>query len=295
MPIVEIVGTDKRNSASTYLLESAKDVCSQFGEDGILQKVFDIIGTNNKWCVEFGAWDGVHLSNTCHLIRDHGWMGVQIEGHKSKFDALQKNFAELKNAIQIRATIGYTPGADTIEDALKSTAIPLDFDLISIDIDGNDYHVWASIETYRPRVVVIEFNPTIPNDVVFIQDRDMSVNEGCSLAALIRLGGQKGYELVCATRANGIFVLKEEFQKFAIADNHIDSMRADSPGRIFYGYNGKVYQTLNKFTWALKGTPATPDMLQILPETQRVWKGKLPEPKKKKDPPPSEQKDQPPS
>jgi hypothetical protein len=72
-------------------------------------------------------------------------------------------------------------------------------------------------------------------------------------------------------------------------------MRADSPGRIFYGYNGKLYQTLKKFTWALKGTPATPDMLQILPETKRVWKGKLPEPKKKKDQPPSEQKDQPPS
>jgi hypothetical protein len=73
--------------------------------------------------------------------------------------------------------------------------------------------------------------------------------------------------------------LKEDFPKFAIADNSIGAMRVDSPGRIFYGYNGKVYQTLKKFKWALKGTPATPDVLQILPESKRAWKGRLPEQK----------------
>jgi hypothetical protein len=63
--------------------------------------------------------------------------------------------------------------------------------LLTIDIDGNDYHIWDSMQKYQPKVVIIEYNPTIPNDIKFIQEANFDVNQGSSLRAKIELGGKK--------------------------------------------------------------------------------------------------------
>ncbi|TFF23296.1 hypothetical protein E3C22_12795 [Jiella endophytica] len=276
MPVIEVQSTDRRKAESTFLLNNAKNVHSQNGEDGILGALYDLIGTKNKWCVEFGAWDGVHLSNTCDLIRSHGWYAVQIEGNGKKFETLKENFKDNDRVRQIHAMVGYEPGVNTLEDYLATTEIPEDFDLLSIDIDGNDWYIWESVKKYRPRVVVIEFNPTVPNEVVFIQDKDMSINEGCSLAALIKLGKEKGYELACVTKVNGIFVRSDEFPKLGIKDNSIDAMHRKDAAYIFQGYNGKIYQTMGRGYWRLRNTElGQPDSLQILPERSRQYQDRV--------------------
>src|SRR5579872_1690072 len=99
---------------------------------------------------------------------------------------------------------------------LVGTPIPRDFDLLSIDIDGNDYHAWAAVKTYRPKAVVIEFNPTIPNEVDFVQEPVTHLNHGASLAALVRLAREKGYELVSTTLNNAFFVEQKYFSRFNI-------------------------------------------------------------------------------
>ena len=67
------------------LKQYAENKHSQFGEDGIIQKVFEVLpDQKEKWCVEFGAWDGKFLSNTHELIANHNWKGVLIEGNKKK-------------------------------------------------------------------------------------------------------------------------------------------------------------------------------------------------------------------
>ncbi len=47
---------------SNWLLDYGKNVYSQTGEDGVIEKILDILPDRDSWCVEFGAWDGVHLS-----------------------------------------------------------------------------------------------------------------------------------------------------------------------------------------------------------------------------------------
>lgn len=65
-----------------------KNIYSQFGEDGIIQRIFEILPvTDEKWCVELGAWDGIYLSNTHHLIKNKQWNGVLIEGKKLVLDS----------------------------------------------------------------------------------------------------------------------------------------------------------------------------------------------------------------
>jgi len=59
---------------------------------------------------------------------------------------------------------------------------------------------------YTPEVVIIEFKPTVPNDVLFIQERSFGVNHGCSLLALVTLGKDKHYELAVRTSSNAFFI-----------------------------------------------------------------------------------------
>ena len=267
MPEIKILANmDKRNPESVKLNQYERNVYSQAGEDGIIEAIFDVIGTKNRWCVEFGAWDGVHFSNTCRLIREEGWSAVLIEGDEDRCSEIRANHPDEDRVYPMHRWVGFDAGKDPIDDILKETPIPQDFDLISIDIDGIDWHVWNSIVDYRPRVVVIEFNPTVPNGVHFVQDRDMSLAEGCSIGSLPSLAASKGYELVCVNIRNAFFVVKEEFEKFGIPDNSVDAMRADRPNFIWNCYNGKIYQTMPRMAWWGKHVPFGPDKLQLLNE-----------------------------
>jgi hypothetical protein len=272
VPILKQKRRDRRKPDSCVLLEHAANVTSQSGEDGVLARIFAIIGERSRWCVEFGAWDGRKASNTYALIHDKGWSGVLIEGAEPKFRKLERTYAGNPRAVCLHGVVHPGDGAGSLDAHLDGTAIPKDFDLVSIDIDGNDYHVWESLVRHRPRVVVIEFNPCIPNDVLFVQDPDLRVNQGCSLLALVELGRRKGYELACVTESNGIFVDAGEFPALGIADNDIDAMAYPKcDAKYFDGYDGTLFHVGSlKLHW-VKDVRFGPEDLQVIAPEQRRY------------------------
>ena len=271
MPILKQVRRDRRNPESCKLLQAAANVTSQSGEDGILACIFELIGEGTRWCVEFGAWDGRKLSNTWNLLQQ-GWHGVLIEGDAAKFAKLRRNTAGNPRVTCLHGLVQPQAGPGSLDGFLSRTAIPQAFDLLSIDIDGNDYHVWASLAAYRPRVVVIEYNPCIPNDVVFVQDCDPSVNQGCSLRALVELGRKRGFELACVTESNGIFIEAGAFGRLGIADNDIDAMAFPKrDAKYFDGYDGTLFHVgLSKLNWVKDGR-FDPNQLQVLEPSARRY------------------------
>ena len=116
---------------------------SQHGEDGIVRKILELIGTENQWVAEIGAWDGKHLSNSWNLINNKSWHGVLVEGDPQRCARLRGAYAQLPRVTVRNAYVGFDASAPASLDAiLAETGIPQDFDVLSIDIDGNDYHVW---------------------------------------------------------------------------------------------------------------------------------------------------------
>jgi hypothetical protein len=218
------------------------DVYSQTGEDGVIAAILDLLPDKNNWCVEFGAWDGLYLTNTRNLIEARGYSAVLIEADARKFKELSKNFAGKQNVIPLNEFVGFTP-AENLDRILAPTPIPKNFDLLSIDIDGNDYHVWHAITSYQPKLVVVEFNPTIPTPVRFVQPADPSINQGSSLLSLVELGKAKGYELVAVLPFNAFFVRQEYFGLFQIENNDPAVLRTnlDSVTYLFCGYDGRIF------------------------------------------------------
>jgi len=264
---------------NNWLLQHRKKVTSQLGEDGIFEKIFEIISGDARWCVEFGAGDGMRFSNTYNLINNKGWSAVQIEGSPKSYESLANRYADNDNVICLNQILGFE-GENTLDKVLQTTPIPANFDLLSIDVDGNDYHIWESIQVYRPKVVIIEFNPTIPHYISYIQPRDPDVYQGSSLAALQQLGKKMNYELVASTEWNGIFVDAQYFPLFEIQDNSIWQMNQNYQfwTYVFQLYDGSiVLGGMNKLMWhgVEVDLSAIEELIQVLPPEERGYPGRL--------------------
>jgi predicted O-methyltransferase YrrM len=190
------------------LKEFEKNIKSQYGEDGVIAEIFARIGTENKICVEFGAWDGVHLSNSWNLWHNQDWSAYLIEGVPEKVKVLEQTIAAFPKAHAIEAFV-MPQGKNSLDDILSRHNVPKTFDLLSIDIDGDDYYIFQHLDHFRPRAVIIEFNATVPPYMEMVQERGEYM--GASALSLIKLGEMKGYKPIHITPINVFFVSNEVF------------------------------------------------------------------------------------
>jgi hypothetical protein len=258
----------KDYKSNNWLNGYAKTVTSQHGEDGIIEKILEIISDNDKWCVEFGSWDGKKLSNTYNLITNKEYSGILIEGDKKRFKDLLKTFHNNPKVVPVNTFVGFNEN-DNLDTILKNTEIPINFDLLSIDVDGNDYHLWDAVRKYRPKIVVIEFNPTIPPHIEFVQQRDMKINQGSSILSITKLAKSKGYELIAST-SNAIYVDAQYFNLFGIKDNSVEEIWTDrsSLSYLFFGYDGTVFKRgLDVHPW--QKVAIDESKMQLLPKWAR--------------------------
>lgn len=176
-----------------------KIVTSQNGEDGLIEAIFEKIGTTNRWCFEVGASDGKTLSNTWAL-REQGWSSVQIEGNIGQFSRLNQEHG--KRCSCVHATIG----RDDLDGILDTYAVPDDLDFGVVDIDGQDYHVWDGLVRHRPRVILIEAdNPSSINDF-YVPPLGNNAQGQAKAGSLLALGESKGYTCVFHLAWNLFFV-----------------------------------------------------------------------------------------
>lgn len=180
------------------LRQYEKQRFSQNGEDGILEKIFEVLDVEKGYCVEFGAADGYFFSNTLQF-RNLGWEALLLDGSQENLGIhLHKEWITKENILDIFAKY----------------QVPSEFDLLSIDIDSNDWYIWRELgKVYHPKVLIIEFNPTCgPYEDMVIEYNSQrtwdgsSTYYGASFTAYFNLGRKLGYSLVAATYLNAIFV-----------------------------------------------------------------------------------------
>jgi hypothetical protein len=213
---------------------SEYQVFSEAGEDGMINETFRRIGAPTRFAVEIGASDGLRNCSTFLLVK--GWRAAWFETDPTQLSALEKRFGALTRHAQL-AIKDATVTPTNVEALLAEASVPHEFDLLVISIDGNDYWVWKGLTTYRPRLILIEYNALYPPDVKWV----MKYNPhhrwcgtsyfGASLKSLETLGETKGYRLVgCTFSGIKAFFVREDLvrDRFSYpftAQNHYEPPR----------------------------------------------------------------------
>lgn len=219
---------------------------SQHDEDGILLYLFSLLGHGNRYAVEICCGDGYEC-NTSNLILHHGWSGILIDGQKT-------NMEKARDFFHRHPDTKYWPPvllhewvtAENINQLLEINGCPQMVDLLSLDLDGNDYWIWKALTWLEARVVVLEFNhllgperkASIPYDPKFqaTYSEEGTDYAGASISAFVALGRKKGYRLVGGNRyGTNAFFLRESVGEDIFSEVPADSLF--SHPRAQYGIN----------------------------------------------------------
>ena len=173
-------------------------VSSQNGEDGIIAEIFRRIGPGKRTLVEIGVEDG-RQCNTALLVQRAKWGGWMIEADAARAAALARNYHRYRKRLR---TVERAVDAENVVPLFEELGVPHEFDLLSIDVDGNDYWIWKALGEYRPRVVTIEFNIAYPPPARWViaynprhRFNDTSYY-GASLTSMVELGKDLGYTFI---------------------------------------------------------------------------------------------------
>jgi hypothetical protein len=178
---------------------------SQNSEDGILLYIFSLLGTTNRRVVEICAGDGIEC-NAANLIINHGWRGLLLDGDAEQVARGRAFYSTCRNTWVSPPTFVNTwITAENVDALIASNGFNGPIDLLSLDVDGNDYWLWNALSCISPAVVVLEFNANCgPERAVTMSYNpdfrlDVTVQPyrcGASLPAFVKLGRAKGYRLV---------------------------------------------------------------------------------------------------
>lgn len=192
-------------------------VFSQFGEDGILQFLLAHVPVENEIFIEFGVQD-YSEANTRFLLLNNHWRGLILDGSECAMNSVRAS--EMAWRHHLDAAHAWIT-AENINSLIADHGYSGDIGLLSIDVDGVDYWIWKAIDVVRPRIVVCEYNAlfgptaetTTPYDPAFSRSKAHYswLFFGASLAALARIAGDKGYQLVGVNSAgnNAFFVRRD--------------------------------------------------------------------------------------
>jgi hypothetical protein len=188
---------------------------SQNDEDGILQEIFRRLGGGTGTFVEFGVQNG--MENNTRLLLYRGWRGLWIEADAAGCREIRRTFAQELGSGQLQLANSFVT-RENIAGLIAAARFEA-LDLLSVDIDGNDYWIWEAL-TISPRVVAIEYNAKFRPPTSWVMEYngehrwDYTDYQGASLQSLTDLGRRKGYTLVgcCLAGVNAFFVRDDLLQ-----------------------------------------------------------------------------------
>ena len=208
----EYCGSPKSESHESSAIDFSgveqKGICSQYYQDRYLDAIFKAIGTTNTYFVEFGA-RRPEVLNSAHFRLNCGWSGLLMDGAPGDSaigacpDCPGQELLKEPDDAPVRLRQAFIT-AENINDLFEQHKVPCEFDLLTVDVDRNDYWLVRALDfhRFRPRVVAVEFSSYFTKDekkvISYIPDAGWHMwdTTGASLAALDELMQAKGYRLV---------------------------------------------------------------------------------------------------
>lgn len=212
---------------------------SQAGEEGIISAFISTVYPkdliNSLLVCEFGAHDGSN-SNLMQMLEDGSSFGVFIECDVGRFNSFHNNYGHMSNLKIINDKVGWEESND-LAAIFQQNGLNIDsLNILSIDIDGDDAHVFESING-NIDLVVIEYNPTFGFDTFFCNPKGSCI--GSSPLTLMQIAFSKNLFLAALTETNLIFV-NNKFDKQVRTYNWYEMKPHASAIRYAMGYDGTL-------------------------------------------------------
>ena len=187
----------------------------------IIQYIFNTLNIKQGFFLEFGAWDGINLSNA-RLLFEKNWNGMFIEGDKTKFEDLRDNYLNTNILVE---NIYLDDQHNNINKVLENNKIQ-HIDFCSIDVDGLDLRLFKTFDDVLPTVVCIEggqvLHPLFEGAINLEVERD---NVTQSLHKYNQIFTNKGYRLLFAYQ--DCFFIKEEYIHLFNVSNNLYELYLD--------------------------------------------------------------------
>lgn len=184
---------------------SAGSQHSQYGEDSIIEHIFENISVTNKYFVDLGAgaYGSSTMSNTRRL-KQSGWKGFGVDLRNKGEDWIIERFIK----------------PETVLGILAEQNTPKEFDFLNLDIDSCDFWVLKQIlAEYSPRCICTEYNGTLPpqDSIVLKYEEgyvwDETNKYGYSFTAGKKLLEEHDYRIIYNMHNQNIFAVKTELVK----------------------------------------------------------------------------------
>jgi hypothetical protein len=191
------------NQEKINLASSGYRVFSQFEEDGKILFILSCIGMKSYTFLEIGSADGLN-SNCANLALNFGYHGVFIDADKQSVERGRYFYNRYPNRFTRKPVFVLSKVTrENVNDLIRSARLEGEIDLLSIDIDGNDYWIWDAISVVNPRIVIIETfidyglrDMVVPYDPAYVFPGRHPQYHGASPVSMVKLGKKKGYRLV---------------------------------------------------------------------------------------------------
>ena len=222
----QFCGVPSSNLSSSKVIDfsnvQASPICSQLNQDRYLDAIFKAIGTTNTYFVEFGS-RRPEVLNSAHFRLNCGWKGLLMDGapgasvHGPCPSCPGQELLQAADDAPVRLRQAFLT-AENISDKFQMHQVPCQFDLLTVDVDWNDYWLVKALDfgRFQPRVVAIEFSSYFRGSEKQVRSYKSDgvwggEVTGASLAALDGLMRAKGYKLVAQVAGeHGIWVSAKE-------------------------------------------------------------------------------------
>jgi hypothetical protein len=241
------------SAKASSILDAEFKVFSQWGDDGIIQYLINNISITNKVFVEFGV-ENYSEANTRFLLMNNNWSGLVIDGSEENIQYVKNDDIYWKYNLTAKHSF---VTAENINDLIKNENISGNIGILHIDIDGNDYWIWKTINVVDADIVIVEYNSvfgskrpiTIPYDASFIRTKAHYSNlyYGTSLTSIYDLDKEKGYVFVgCNSAGNNAYFVKKEkavnLKELSVDEGYVQSQfkeSRNSNGQLTFLYGEK--------------------------------------------------------
>jgi hypothetical protein len=219
---------------------------SQFEEDGIILYLLTLIGKKTRSVVEICCGAG-HQSMSANLIINHGYKGYLFDGDDYNVRTAEEFFRSQKECLLVQPAIKRAwITKSNINNLLEDIGVTGEVDVLILDLDGNDYHIWDSIDVISPRICVFEVNSIIPSDLAitipytedfYALDKGKidSQFRSVSLLAMIKLSRKKGYTMVGSHKYGfNVFFVRDDLLNDLLPRPTIDEIQDNEWTRIVH-------------------------------------------------------------